>query len=163
MSNGKDLNPNGTWRGKERRRFLRYATDLRAQLIRAGLGEIECRVRDYSDGGMLVRLSGDALAAAARGNAGLRIGEGVRIRLQDPVVSNGSKLVFLGRVVRTDANRAGIAFINPDPRDLKLLRDHAQGRGKQQAEWAQVSRSPSTRDISDTSRLTSNVRTYVSP
>ena len=120
--------------GMEKRAFKRRILRLKGVCSGPGATSREVEIRDFCPGGMLLAFSnrsGDKSPVYVPTH-----GDIVHIRCTIPSFHDQPPIAFNGRIVRIDAEGAGLAFIDPDLDALHSLHKIA----KQRAETASVPR-----------------------
>ena len=107
--------------GADRRAFRRYAVRLPASIVLAGQGSRVCEIRDFCVGGLYL-----AYGAPAPGERQLIPTRGDIIDVSCGVPGNGGtiELHLRTRIMRTDGETAGVAFIDPEPSAIQTLQDY---------------------------------------
>lgn len=122
--------------GMEKRAFKRRKLRLKGVCSGPGATSREVEIRDFCPGGMLLAFSnrsGDKSPVYEPAH-----GDIVDIRCMIPSFHDQPPIAFNGRIVRIDAEGAGLAFIDPDLDALHSLHKIA----KQRAETAPATRRP---------------------
>ncbi len=97
----------------EKRAFKRRILRLKGVCSAPGMGSRVVEIRDFCPGGML--LSFPALGASEKAKSFAPVhGDVVEIRCNVPSFHHNEPILFRGRIVRLDADGAGLAFIDPD-------------------------------------------------
>ena len=109
----------------EKRAFKRRILQLKGVCTAPGVGNRVVEIRDFCSGGMLL-----AFKAPPSSEQTYSPGPGdvVEIRCNIPAFQAHKPIVFQGRIVRLDAEGAGLSFINPDPDALQALHAYIKQR-----------------------------------
>jgi hypothetical protein len=97
----------------EKRAFKRRILRLKGVCSAPGMGSRVVEIRDFCPGGMLLSFPGLGASEQARSFSPV-YGDVVDIRCNVPSFHHNEPILFRGRIVRLDADGAGLAFIDPD-------------------------------------------------
>ena len=113
----------------EKRAFKRRILRLKGVCSAPGAGNRVVEIRDFCPGGML--LSFKALTPSEQTTAYSPVrGDVVELRCNIPSFHTQKPIVFQGRIVRLDAEGAGLAFIDPDLDALHSLHNFTKQRSE---------------------------------
>ena len=113
----------------EKRAFKRRILRLKGVCSAPGAGSRVVEIRDFCPGGML--LSFKALTPSEQTTAYSPVrGDVVELRCNIPSFHTQKPIVFQGRIVRLDAEGAGLAFIDPDLDALHSLHNFTKQRSE---------------------------------
>ena len=123
--------------GMEKRAFKRRILRLKGVCSAPGKGSRVVEIRDFCPGGMLLSFKDVSNSDQATAFSPAH-GDVVDIRCNVPSFHTQKPIIFSGRIVRLDADGAGLAFIDPDADALHSLHEFT----KQRTEASITPRSP---------------------
>ena len=97
----------------EKRAFKRRILRLKGVCSAPGMGSRVVEIRDFCPGGMLLAFPSLGASEHAKSFSPVH-GDVVDIRCNVPSFHHNEPILFRGRIVRVDADGAGLAFIDPD-------------------------------------------------
>ncbi len=111
----------------EKRAFKRRILRLKGVCSAPGMGSRVVEIRDFCPGGMLLSFPNLDASEHAKSYSPVH-GDVVDIRCNVPSFHHNEPILFRGRIVRLDADGAGLAFIDPDFDALHSLHSFVKQR-----------------------------------
>ena len=129
---------------EERRHAKRYQVELNGVSHLSDGSAIACEIKDVCLSGMYINFS-RSLGSAS--DAIPAVGEQIRLECFIPCDNVVKKVMLKAKIVRHYANGAGIAFINPEPAVIDVLRSYIENhsREKQENAWSGAGSHAATR------------------
>ena len=143
----------------DKRAFKRRVLRLKGTCSAPGLGSCVVEIQDFCVGGMLLSFPKLVSSEQTKSFSPVR-GDVVDIRCKVPAFHADKPIVFRGRIVRLDAEGAGLAFIDPDFEALHSLHTFAEQRSEALAA-SRPSAYPTSADLSSLSLSEINKRSLL--
>jgi len=128
----------------ERRHAKRYQVELNAVSHQADGSAIACEIKDVCVSGMYISFS---QSLGSNTDSIPDVGDQVRLECFIPANNAVKRIMLTAKIVRHYANGAGVAFINPEPAAIDILRSYIENhaRKKQESSWSDTGNHGTTR------------------